>query len=114
MIIRDHQDGYIGWDEHERSQQQLTLNNYARSGGTKSGCGGKALLSGILTCGGCGRRLGVAGTGNPQSPPGLSLRQAKPDDGLISMHVVRRPASRGGGSGRDVARGGADSDRGDV
>ena len=29
----------------------------------------KALLSGIMTCGRCGRRLSVAYTGNPQSRP---------------------------------------------
>jgi len=56
-MIRDHHEGYITWDEYERNQQQLALNNYGRSGGTKSARGGKALLSGLLTCGRCGRRL---------------------------------------------------------
>jgi excisionase family DNA binding protein len=68
VMIRDHHEGYITWDEHERNQQQLALNNYGRSGGAKSGRGGKALLSGLLTCGRCGRRLSVAYTGNPQRP----------------------------------------------
>ncbi|MBX5013885.1 recombinase family protein [Rhizobium lentis] len=68
VMIRDHHEGYISWDEYERNQQQLALNNYGRSGGTKSGRGGKALLSGLLTCGRCGRRLSVAYTGNPHSP----------------------------------------------
>lgn len=49
-MIRDHHEGYITWDEYERNQQQLALNNYGRSAGTKSGRGGKALLSGLLTC----------------------------------------------------------------
>ncbi|MGH0218376.1 recombinase family protein [Sinorhizobium meliloti] len=69
VMIRDHHEGYITWDEYERNQQQLALNNYGRSGGTKSGRGGKALLSGLLTCGRCGRRLSVAYTGDPQSRP---------------------------------------------
>jgi Recombinase zinc beta ribbon domain len=68
-MIKDHHEGYIGWEEYERNQKQLALNNYGRTGGVKSGRGGKALLSGIMTCGRCGRRLSVAYTGNPQSRP---------------------------------------------
>jgi DNA invertase Pin-like site-specific DNA recombinase len=69
VMIKDHHEGYINWEEYERNQQQLALNNYGRAGGTKSGRGGKALLSGIMTCGRCGRRLSVSYTGNPQSRP---------------------------------------------
>ena len=68
-MIKDHHEAYIGWAEYERNQQQLALNNYGRAGGVKSGRGGRALLSGIMTCGRCGRRLGVTYTGNPQSRP---------------------------------------------
>jgi hypothetical protein len=60
-----HHEGYIGWAEYERNQKQLALNNYGRAGGVKSGRGGRALLSGIMTCGRCGRRLSVGYTGNP-------------------------------------------------
>jgi excisionase family DNA binding protein len=69
VMIKDHHEGYIDWAEYERNQKQLALNNYGRSGGAKSGRGGRALLSGIMTCGRCGRRLSVAYTGNPQSRP---------------------------------------------
>jgi excisionase family DNA binding protein len=69
VMMKDHHEGYIGWAEYERNQKQLALNNYGRTGGVKSGRGGKALLSGIMTCGRCGRRLSVAYTGNPQSRP---------------------------------------------
>lgn len=69
VFIKDHHEGYISWEEYERNQSQLALNNYGRAGGVKSGRGGKALLSGIMTCGRCGRRLSVAYTGNPQSRP---------------------------------------------
>ena len=68
-MIKDHHEGYIDWAEYERNQKQLALNNYGRAGGAKSGRGGRALLSGIMTCGRCGRRLSVAYTGNPQSRP---------------------------------------------
>jgi excisionase family DNA binding protein len=69
VMIKDHHEGYISWDEFERNQKQLALNNYGRAGGIKTGRGGRALLSGIMTCGRCGRRLSVAYTGNPQSRP---------------------------------------------
>lgn len=69
VMIKGHHEGYISWDEYERNQKQLALNNYGRAGGVKSGRGGKALLSGIMTCARCGRRLSVAYTGNPQSRP---------------------------------------------
>jgi excisionase family DNA binding protein len=69
VMIQDHHEGYIAWAEYERNQRQLALNNYGRAGGTKSGRGGRALLSGIMICGRCGRRLSVAYTGNPQSRP---------------------------------------------
>ena len=69
VFIKEHHEGYISWDEYEHNQQQLTLNNYGRADGVKSGRGGRALLSGIMTCGRCGRRLTVTYTGNPRSRP---------------------------------------------
>jgi excisionase family DNA binding protein len=69
VMIKDHHDSYISWAEYERNQKQLAINAYGQPGGTKSGCGGRALLSGLLTCGRCGRRLAVAYTGNPLSRP---------------------------------------------
>lgn len=69
VFIKDHHEGYIGSDEYERNQKQLALNNYGRAGGVKTGRGGRALLSGIMTYGRCGRRLSVTYTGNPRSRP---------------------------------------------
>lgn len=69
VFIKDHHEGYISWDAYERNQEQLALNNYGRADGVKSGRGGRALLSGMMTCARCGRRLSVAYTGNPQSRP---------------------------------------------
>lgn len=69
VFIKDHHEAYISWDEYERNQQQLALNNYGRAGGVKSGRGGRTLLSGMMTCARCGRRLSVTYTGNPQSRP---------------------------------------------
>jgi len=69
VFIKDHHEGYISWEDYERNQEQLALNTYGRAGGVKSGRGGRALLSGMMTCARCGRRLSVAYTGNPQSRP---------------------------------------------
>lgn len=67
VFIRDHHEGYICWDDYERNQKQLAINNYSRADGVKSGRGGRALLSGMMTCARCGRRLSVSYSGNPQS-----------------------------------------------
>ena len=69
VMIKDHHEGYIDWEEYERNQKQLAVNNYAFAGGVKSGRGGRALLSGMMLCGRCGKRLSVVYTGNPQSRP---------------------------------------------
>ena len=69
VMIKDHHEGYIDWEEYERNQKQLAVNNYGFAGGVKSGRGGRALLSGMITCGRCGNRLSVVYTGNPQSRP---------------------------------------------
>jgi DNA invertase Pin-like site-specific DNA recombinase len=67
VMIKDHHDGYIGWEEYERNQKQLALNAYGRTDGPKSGRGGKALLSSLLTCARCGQRLSVSYRGSPIS-----------------------------------------------
>jgi excisionase family DNA binding protein len=69
VLIRDHHEGYIDWAEYERNQAVLAANAYGRIGGQKSGRGGRALLSGMLTCGRCGRGLAVAYTGAPPGRP---------------------------------------------
>lgn len=69
VMIRDHHEGYISWEEYERNQKQLALNDFRRPGGVKSGRGGRALLSGMMTCRRCGRRLGVVYSGHLPSRP---------------------------------------------
>jgi DNA invertase Pin-like site-specific DNA recombinase len=69
VMIKDHHEGYIGWEEYERNQKQLALNAYGRRDGVKSGRGGKALLSSLLTCARCGQRLRVCYRGGPISQP---------------------------------------------
>lgn len=69
VVIHDHHASYIDWAEYERNQSVLAANAYGRVGGQKSGRGGRALLSGMLTCGRCGRGLAVVYTGAPPGRP---------------------------------------------
>jgi excisionase family DNA binding protein len=68
ILLKDHHEGYIDWDEFERNQQLLAANAFGRKDGAKSGRGGRALLGGLLTCGRCGRRLCVVYTGRSSQP----------------------------------------------
>lgn len=63
VMLKDHHEAYIGWAEFERNQKQLAVNAYGKVDGAKSGRGGRALMSGILCCARCGRRLTVAYVG---------------------------------------------------
>src|SRR6202453_3613377 len=59
ILLKDHHEGYIDWEEFERNQKHLAANAYGRKDGAKSGRGGRALLAGLLACRRCGRRLSV-------------------------------------------------------
>lgn len=69
VVIHDHRPGYINRAEYERNQCVLAANACGRVGGQKSGRGGRALLSGMLSCGRCGRGLAVVYTGAPPGCP---------------------------------------------
>jgi excisionase family DNA binding protein len=69
VVIHDHHAGYIDRAEYDRNQSVLAANAYGRVGGQKSGRGGRALLSGMLSCGRCGRGLAVVYTGAPPGRP---------------------------------------------
>jgi DNA invertase Pin-like site-specific DNA recombinase len=47
VVLKDHHESYIDWAEYERNQAQLAANAYGKTGGTKSGRGGQALLAGV-------------------------------------------------------------------
>ncbi|MEO1464557.1 MAG: recombinase family protein, partial [Pseudomonadota bacterium] len=68
VVLKDHHEGYISWDQYERNQAQLARNAFGRAGGVKSGRGGGALLAGLLSCARCGRRLCVVYTGRKPRP----------------------------------------------
>ncbi len=60
VLLRDNHPGYITWEEFERNQRMLEENAHMmRRTARKSGRGGRALLTGLLRCGRCGRMLRV-------------------------------------------------------
>ena len=69
IIIKEHHEGFIEWSEFERNQKLLAANTYGKADGVKSGRGGRSLLSGLLLCGRCGRRLKVVYSGRAPGQP---------------------------------------------
>jgi hypothetical protein len=60
VLIRDHHDGYISWEEYDRNQKIIAGNANMKgtmvAGPVRKGGG---LLVGLLRCGHCGRKLKV-------------------------------------------------------
>lgn len=64
VLILDHHEGYIGWDEFERNQRLIGDNANGKSFMSRGSVRrGEALLAGLLRCGHCGRKLHVAYSG---------------------------------------------------
>ncbi len=64
VLIKDHHQGYISWQEHERNLASIAANTNMKSHMAKAGRGGRGLLSGILRCRRCGRMLHVSYSGS--------------------------------------------------
>jgi excisionase family DNA binding protein len=65
VLIVDHHEGYVAWEEFERNQRLIADNANCRGlmarGSVRRG---EAMLAGLLRCGHCGRRLHVSYSGN--------------------------------------------------
>jgi len=60
VLIQDNHEGYISWEEFEESRQMLTENAYMQQRASrKAARGGRALLTGLVRCGRCGRIMHV-------------------------------------------------------
>jgi hypothetical protein len=60
VLIRDHHPGYIGWEQYEANQKLISENAHMqRRTERKSARGGRALLTGLVRCGRCGRTMRV-------------------------------------------------------
>ena len=60
VLIRDHHEGYVSWDEFERNQRLIADNANCQGAAARGAVRrGEALLGGLLRCAHCGRRLRV-------------------------------------------------------
>ena len=60
VLLRDHHVGYISWEEFEENQKMLAENAHMQKRASrKAARGGRALLTGLVRCGRCGRMLHV-------------------------------------------------------
>ena len=58
VLLRDHHPGYISWEQFEANQQLILENAHMkRRTDRKSARGGRALLTGLVRCGRCGRTM---------------------------------------------------------
>ena len=64
VLIKDHHEAYISWEEYERNQRLISDNANGKSFMSRGSIRrGEALLAGLLRCGHCGRKLHVAYSG---------------------------------------------------
>ena len=61
VLIHDHHEGYIDWDEYERNRALIAANEPTFKGAVRNG---GALLVGLLRCGHCTHKLQVVHSGN--------------------------------------------------
>ncbi|HUN96243.1 MAG TPA: recombinase family protein [Bradyrhizobium sp.] len=60
VLLRDNHPGYISWQEYEDNQKLLLENSHMKKNcSRKSARGGRALLTGLMRCGRCGRMMRV-------------------------------------------------------
>ena len=89
VLIADHHSGYISWEEYVQNQHQLDSNALCgdgeSSGAAKSGA---ALLSGLLRCGRCGRKLQVVYSGNKGRVPRYICKGDRGDRGSARCQTV--------------------------
>jgi DNA invertase Pin-like site-specific DNA recombinase len=80
VLLIDHHPGYISWKEYLENQQRMEA-NVASYEGESSGAAklGAALLSGLLRCGRCGRKLQVVYSGNSGRVPRYVCRGDRGD-----------------------------------
>lgn len=65
VLIRDHHDGYVTWEEYERVQKMIAGNGQRMSAQRKGAPKrGSALLAGLMHCRRCGRGLRVGYSGD--------------------------------------------------
>jgi DNA invertase Pin-like site-specific DNA recombinase len=89
VLLVDQHPGYISWEEYLENQRRLEA-NVAWGDGEGSGAAkvGSALLSGLLRCGRCGRKLQVVYSGNRGRVPRYGCRGDRGDRGSSACLTI--------------------------
>jgi hypothetical protein len=88
VLQRDRWPAYIDWETYTRNQAQMAANR-SKHGGVPRG--GPALLGGIIHCGLCGRRMGVAYHNNGHEARYLCTRLATTFGGPRCQSISAQP-----------------------
>ena len=91
VLLRDHHDGYITWDQFERNQELLSENMTKVRGAVRNG---PELLTGLLRCGHCDNRIQVRDSGKAIVYRCLGLKDRERAN-CISFGAVRVDAAVG-------------------
>ena len=59
VLLKDHHEGYLSWEQFEHNQSQIR-SNWRAPGEAGAPREGEGLLQGLVLCGHCGRRLHIA------------------------------------------------------
>ena len=98
VLIHDRLPRYITWEQYEANQRRLRENSAKYGSGTPRG--GRSLLSGILHCARCGKRMSVSYAGrskarftcdaarNQWGQPQCQALTARPLEALIAAQVL--------------------------
>jgi hypothetical protein len=89
VLLRDHHEGYITWEQYLHHQRVLEA-NVARAQGQSPGAvrSGAALLSGLLRCGCCGRKLFVVYAGIGGRVPRYGCRGGRTNRGSAACQSL--------------------------
>ena len=70
VLLPDHHEGYISWEQYQRNRARIR-DNAMKNGLTTTGAArsGQSLLTGLLRCGRCGRKLHVHYSGAEKNVP---------------------------------------------
>lgn len=89
IVLLDNHAGYISWEDFLHTQQLLEANrNRPQSGAGGAAKRGPALLSGLLRCGRCGRKLYVAYSGTTGRVPRYICHGGRVDRGSSSCLTI--------------------------
>jgi DNA invertase Pin-like site-specific DNA recombinase len=89
IVLLDNHTGYISWEDFLHTQQLLEANRNRPQGGAGGAAKrGPALLSGLLRCGRCGRKLYVAYSGTTGRVPRYICHGGRVDRGSSSCLTI--------------------------